>query len=100
MGIYCFPSTEHLAPIVQWYKVNKYNEELENAEEIKAGQRIEIRTRNLSKIAFLRISDLQVEDRGVYFCKLNNTWGSGTEIQVASKRLQQQMQTYTHMIIV
>lgn len=98
--IYCLSSKEHLASSVQWYKVKKYNDKLENAEEIKAEGRIEFRSWDLSKNALLHISGLTVKDKGVYFCKSNNTWGSGTQLQVDSKMLGQQMQTYTHMIIV
>lgn len=69
------------AGVVQWYRLNKYNENRNKALEVKAGGRVSVP----SPGAKLHISDLRVEDKGVYFCKVNNTWGCGTELQVSSK---------------
>lgn len=67
--------------LVQWYRLNKYNEDRNRAEEVKAGGRISVPKPGTK----LFISALRVEDKGVYFCKVNDTWGPGTELQVSSK---------------
>lgn len=69
------------AGVVQWYRLNKYNESRSKALEVKAGGRVSVPSPGTK----LHISDLRVEDKGVYFCKVNNTWGCGTELQVSSK---------------
>lgn len=69
------------ASTVQWYRLNKYDEDPNKAVEVKKGGKIEIATPGTR----LLILDVRVEDRGVYFCKMNDTWGPGTELQVASK---------------
>lgn len=67
--------------LVQWYRLNKYDEDRKIAEEVKAGGRIGVSSSGTK----LFISALRVEDKGVYFCKVNDTWGPGTELQVSSK---------------
>ncbi len=67
---------------VKWHKADKYNS---HKEEITTEERIETgKHRNDS--FFLHIDDLRLEDKGVYFCEINNTMGPGTELQVASKQ--------------
>ncbi|XP_070783783.1 B-cell antigen receptor complex-associated protein beta chain [Enoplosus armatus] len=83
VGIYCLHSPLHLAARVQWYKAHEYDVDVEKRRKIQAEQRIEIRNKNLTEGAYLYIHDLRIEDNGVYFCKINKTWGSGTELQVA-----------------
>lgn len=77
MRISCEPS----AGAVQWFRLAKYDEDRAKAAEVKAGGRTEIPPPG----AKLLILDVRVEDKGVYFCKVNHTWGPGTELQVASK---------------
>lgn len=67
--------------LVQWYKLNKYNEDRNTAEEVKERGRFKVPSPGTK----LYISDLHVEDKGVYFCKVNDTWGPGTQLQVSSK---------------
>lgn len=66
---------------VQWYKLNKYDEDRSKAKEVKAEWRIGIPSPGTK----LHISALRLEDKGVYVCKVNDTWGPGTELQVSSK---------------
>lgn len=77
--------------LVQWYRLNKYNEDRNRAEEVKAGGRISLPSPGTK----LFISALRVEDKGVYFCKVNHTWGPGTELQVFSKATAQRASSRT-----
>lgn len=64
---------------MQWYKLKKYNDDRNKAVEVKDVGKTTIRPTRLV------ILDVRVEHKGVYFCKLNDTWGPGTELHVASK---------------
>ncbi|TNN03280.1 hypothetical protein fugu_000309 [Takifugu bimaculatus] len=77
--------------LVQWYRLNKYNEDRNKAEEVKAEGRISFPSPGTQ----LFISALRVEDKGVYFCKVNDTWGPGTELQVfrSGNRMKAQYRT-------
>ncbi|CAM9293800.1 unnamed protein product [Lampetra planeri] len=77
-AIVCLSSKQHLPAQVQWYKASMYNGERKLLE----GQIT--RNSSLTQNAFLYIHNLAEGDSGVYFCKLNNTWGPGTELQVAT----------------
>ncbi|KAI3364935.1 hypothetical protein L3Q82_001115 [Scortum barcoo] len=68
---------------VDWYKAPKYNSEESERKKTQPEERIVIYDRNLTKGAHFRIDNLRVDDSGVYFCKINNKWGPGTEVQVA-----------------
>lgn len=61
------------ADAVQWYRLDQYDDDRSKAAEVKKGDK-----------EFL-ISSARVEDTGVYFCKVNHTWGPGTELRVSSK---------------
>ncbi|XP_068610840.1 B-cell antigen receptor complex-associated protein beta chain [Brachionichthys hirsutus] len=80
---YCLSSKQHLEARARWYKVGEYHEEPDKGEEVKAGGRIDIRAKALTEGGCLCIQDVHVEDRGVFFCRVNNTWGPGSELQVA-----------------
>ncbi|XP_068161552.1 B-cell antigen receptor complex-associated protein beta chain isoform X2 [Antennarius striatus] len=80
---YCLSSKHHLAARARWFKVNKYYEEPERGQEMKARGRISIRPTGQTKDGCLYIKDVHIEDRGVYFCRINDTWGPGSELQVA-----------------
>lgn len=67
--------------MVQWYKLNEYNEDRGRAVEVKKGGKTYI----LFLGTKLLIFGVRVEDKGVYFCKANGTWGPGTELQVVGK---------------
>lgn len=77
--------------LVQWYRLNRYDEDRKKAEEVKAGGRISVPMPGTK----LFISALRVEDKGVYFCKVNDTWGPGTELQVSSKGTAQRASSLT-----
>ncbi|XP_026883234.2 B-cell antigen receptor complex-associated protein beta chain [Electrophorus electricus] len=58
---------------VEWYKAEKYIDthrlKLENS-------------RAINDSGSLHILKVEVKDSGIYFCKINKTWGLGTELQV------------------
>ncbi|XP_070846163.1 B-cell antigen receptor complex-associated protein beta chain [Chaetodon trifascialis] len=76
--IFCLHK-EHLKHNVTWYKADEYNSE--QREEIKTDDRITA-VNHLTPGPLLLIKDLRIEDRGVYFCKIENAWGPGTAIHV------------------
>lgn len=82
--IYCWfhGSKVNDSTSVKWHKAETYNS---NKEDIKIEERFESGM-DKNAVFFLRINDLRVDDKAVYFCQLNNTMGPGTELQVASKQ--------------
>ncbi|XP_061911166.1 uncharacterized protein cd79b [Entelurus aequoreus] len=78
--IYCMSSKQHLAAQVVWYKTPKYD---------RAGSHRQVlegaitRHKNLTRDAFLILTDLTVQDSGVYYCRIDHAWGAGTQLQVA-----------------
>lgn len=66
---------------VQWYKLTSYDQDRRDAVELKAGTSIKLSNNG----TIINIMNLRVEDSGVYLCKVNDTWGAGTQLQVASK---------------
>lgn len=79
--IYCMPSNQDQESEVRWYKVDKYDAPEDKREEIEAQKRFQFKSKGMIRDAFLVITELQKEDSGVYFCKINSTWGPGTELQ-------------------
>nr|XP_046233925.1 B-cell antigen receptor complex-associated protein beta chain [Scatophagus argus] len=94
---YCLPLNTNLNGTVTWYKVNKYDDIPEKGREIQMGDRFKVNPTKLVEIGFLYIDDLHLEDRGVYFCKYNDTWGPGSELQVARSVNKRQAQYRTKM---
>ncbi|XP_031699721.1 B-cell antigen receptor complex-associated protein beta chain [Anarrhichthys ocellatus] len=77
----CMSTQDLLSAKVQWYKADKYNEDVLNRGEIEEEQKFKFFNSH-SPMKFLFISGVRIEDRGVYFCKLNDTWGPGTAVEV------------------
>ncbi|KAM9715723.1 B-cell antigen receptor complex-associated protein beta chain [Menidia menidia] len=72
-------SAEGLRASAQWYKANKYNgdkETIPERERYKYGELKGI------KNGLLHLYDVETKDSGVYFCKVNGTFGPGTEVQI------------------
>lgn len=88
--IHCLHSRQNLSATVEWYKVNKYDEDQEKRRRINPERRrIVIYHSNEATLrSILQIFSPRITDTGVYFCKLNDTWGPGTEVQVTSKWLE------------
>lgn len=79
VGIYCMSSKQHLPSNVTWYKASEFNTEKSL---IQPGHRVYVRKRNLTENGILVLTDLVVEDKGVYFCRINDEYGPGTEVYV------------------
>lgn len=77
--IYCVSSQPSLPANVQWFK-DKDSNPLKNQ-----SQKIEINERTDKRNASITIRKVEIEDSGNYFCKLNNTHGPGTALQVSSR---------------
>ncbi|TRY55664.1 hypothetical protein DNTS_016512 [Danionella cerebrum] len=75
--IYCVPSDPSLPTHVEWFKDRAHRERL------KSNNRITIKERSSYTNASVTIKKVEIEDSGVYFCKLNGTLGPGTELQVS-----------------
>ncbi|XP_067225628.1 B-cell antigen receptor complex-associated protein beta chain [Chanodichthys erythropterus] len=75
--IYCVSSQPSLPANVQWFKDQDSNP-LKNQ-----NQKIEINERTDKRNASITIRKVEIEDSGNYFCKLNNTHGPGTALQVS-----------------
>lgn len=72
------------APLT-WYKIEKYEED-----KVYDYQMHQVENDRVSKYSGnmkgqLFIKDVEVKDSGIYYCKVNHTWGPGTELQVFSK---------------
>ncbi len=80
--IYCVPSTPSLPAHVEWFKVQAKNSQ---KHQLKNSQRIKIKEKSDTINASIIISNVEIEDSGTYFCKLNSTFGPGTELQVLSR---------------
>ncbi|XP_073346159.1 B-cell antigen receptor complex-associated protein beta chain [Pagrus major] len=96
--IFCTSSKQQLAAGVKWYKVNEHDEDEEKRIRINAQRgKFELHDKNLTKDGVLQINDLRATDTGVYFCKMNDTWGPGTEVQVARPILRDKALYRTNM---
>ncbi|KAK2820657.1 hypothetical protein Q5P01_023616 [Channa striata] len=76
VGIYCMSLKGNLDANVQWYK------DKDEPIEKKLKERVKTYYANTTNKAFVYITDLRVEDSGVYYCKYNKHLGPGTHIQV------------------
>lgn len=71
--------------VMTWHKIEKYEED-----KVYNGQMHQVENDRASKLSgkmrgYLKIIDVQVKDSGIYYCKMNQTWGPGTQLQVFSK---------------
>ncbi|KAK2876870.1 hypothetical protein Q8A67_020966 [Cirrhinus molitorella] len=74
--IYCVPSNPSLPNHVEWFKGQVQKDKLRDSHKIK------IMEKTSHTNASITIRKVETEDSGTYFCKLNNTLGPGTELQV------------------
>ncbi|XP_028989627.1 B-cell antigen receptor complex-associated protein beta chain [Betta splendens] len=79
--IYCLPSKSDLSATVQWYK-GAPNDKPENRTLVKAGHEFSFHDRKKTNSSVLMIHKVFAKDSGVYFCKTNEVWGSGTHLLV------------------
>ncbi|KAM4623393.1 B-cell antigen receptor complex-associated protein beta chain [Polymixia lowei] len=81
---YC-KSSDHKAlssESVQWYKASEYDMEAAKRTKLSRGKSVTIKLNNNFTQASIIIFNTTTEDSGVYYCKINDTVGAGTELQV------------------
>ncbi|XP_053197462.1 uncharacterized protein cd79b [Scomber japonicus] len=79
--INCWSTEPNDNDTVEWYKAKVDN--TGNKTKITPSDRFKISYSQTSKNSTLFIDKLQVEDTGVYFCKIDTKFGAGTGMQVA-----------------
>uniref|UniRef100_A0A3P8RVU1 Ig-like domain-containing protein n=1 Tax=Amphiprion percula TaxID=161767 RepID=A0A3P8RVU1_AMPPE len=79
--IYCMASNQGQDSEVNWYRADEYDVPEAQRKQIKEEGRFQFEGKGMIKNAFLVITDLQNEDSGVYFCKMDDSWGPGTELR-------------------
>ncbi|XP_010783012.1 uncharacterized protein cd79b [Notothenia coriiceps] len=83
VSICCLCSKELQSANAEWYRVDEYNTDVDQNNWIKAEKKYTFLHSREKNHFFLVIHDVHLEDSGVYFCKINNTLGPGTAVQVA-----------------
>ena len=73
---------------MQWFKADKYDDEKRTEISAEKGKFVFYKNKDIQKALFF-IVDAEVEDSGVYFCRIDNTSGPGTAVNIASKWLGQ-----------
>ncbi|KAL7371695.1 hypothetical protein ABVT39_003494 [Epinephelus coioides] len=85
LGIYCvrtFGTAQQV--IVEWYKADKYNVPQKKRSKLTSeNNKLHYHNATEKSTAILQINKVNINDSGVYFCKMNNEWGPGTAVQVA-----------------
>ena len=81
--IHCL-GTEHGLP-VQWYKASHYNMAPAERGQVLTGRRVSIMGKTPNRPPSIILQNVHIKDSSVYFCKINNTWGPGTELKVFSE---------------
>ncbi|CAM4706922.1 unnamed protein product [Leuciscus chuanchicus] len=80
--IYCVSSQSSMPAHVVWFfKADKADKA--DKETLNNNQRISIMEKTEKTNASILIKNVEVEDSGIYFCKLNGTLGPGTALQVS-----------------
>lgn len=85
MGFTCSASDLTLDNVVvTWYMIEKYQ-----VDKVMNGKMNEFKSKKAQTISGkmkgqLFITNVEVTDSGLYYCKMNQTWGLGTELQVFS----------------
>lgn len=81
--IYCAMQDRSTPVKVEWYKALDYHHE--PTHRVDLADRFTFKTKDNVERGLMTVTNLQPDDSGVYFCKLNNTWGPGTGLQVFRK---------------
>lgn len=71
--------------VVTWYMIRKYEEDKVMSGKMDEFKSQKAQTSSGNMKGQLFIPDVEVTDSGIYYCKINQTWGLGTELQVFSK---------------
>nr|XP_055031195.1 B-cell antigen receptor complex-associated protein beta chain [Misgurnus anguillicaudatus] len=78
--IYCVASDPSLPARVEWLKADNY---LDTQKTLKPNERTVMMEKTSKRNASITIKKVVIDDSGVYFCKLNETQGPGTELRVS-----------------
>lgn len=95
--IYCKPSNQGQESEVSWYRADVYDAPEEKRRRIEEDKRFKFENKGMIKNAFLVILGLQKEDSGVYFCRIGNSWGPGTEVRAVRPLQHSQAQYRSQM---
>ncbi|XP_061564428.1 uncharacterized protein cd79b [Cololabis saira] len=79
--IYCLTNKDPNSK-VSWLKLDEYNAAKNNGQEIQKSDRIHLVNSHNVSGSVLYIFHPQIEDSGVYFCKIKDEWGPGTDVRV------------------
>lgn len=78
--IYCVASDPSLPARVEWLIAKTYNG---NQETLESNEKTVIMEKTSTRNASITIKKVDLDDNGVYFCKLNGTQGPGTALRVS-----------------
>lgn len=79
--IYCVASNPSLPARVEWLKADAYKE---HPSALQSTKEIIIMEKTSTRNASIIIKNVNTNDSGIYYCKLNDTKGPGSELQVSS----------------
>ncbi|XP_069560798.1 B-cell antigen receptor complex-associated protein beta chain [Brachyistius frenatus] len=82
VAIYCKTSEDQECS-VEWYKADKYDVPEADRKRLQPSSKVEFVNKTMLQNAYLYLLKIQPDDSGVYFCKINKSWGPGTKLQAA-----------------
>ncbi|KAL0984437.1 hypothetical protein UPYG_G00141490 [Umbra pygmaea] len=81
VDIYCV--VQNQSSTVKWYKIPKYDSDRKNRTPLKESKnKVLFRNSTEKSNTSITLTQLTIDDSGVYFCSVDGVWGPGTEIQV------------------
>uniref|UniRef100_UPI003AAAC876 B-cell antigen receptor complex-associated protein beta chain n=1 Tax=Centroberyx gerrardi TaxID=166262 RepID=UPI003AAAC876 len=80
--ICCVSSEQNKLIQVEWFKASNYTVKPEDRIPVQAGGQIDI-LHLMNNTIIITINKVRMNDSAVYYCRMNDTWGPGTEVQVA-----------------
>ncbi|KAG5854902.1 hypothetical protein ANANG_G00042870 [Anguilla anguilla] len=84
VAIHCAMQDRSTGFTAKWYKALEYHHEPTDLVDLT--DRFRVRKKDNIVNGVMRVNNLQPDDSGVYFCKLNDTWwGPGSGLQVFRK---------------
>ncbi|XP_008296480.1 uncharacterized protein cd79b [Stegastes partitus] len=79
--IYCSVAKQNQKHEVDWYKADEYDVPHAKRIKVEKQERIAFEDKGMIRNAYLILAKLQTDDSGVYFCRVKDTWGPGTELR-------------------
>ncbi|KAJ8264614.1 hypothetical protein GJAV_G00151300 [Gymnothorax javanicus] len=80
--LYCAMPDEHSHAVAEWFKAEAHDED---PKKLVITDKIEISANGNVQNGRVKLPNPQPDDSGVYYCKLNDTMGPGTQLQVFRK---------------